>query len=345
VKLTLHELMELTQGSLLQQGLMDEYTGMASLDEASELDISFLGNQKYFSDFLKTKAGVVLVPPDLPDVPENVTLVEVENPSSAFGMVVEKLSIRSRSIPIGIHPSAIVADDVIIDREKVCVRAGAIIESGCEIGNGSEIGSGVVIGEHVKIGEDCILHANSTVREHSILGDRVILQPGCVIGADGYGYDLVDGRHCKIDQVGIVVLENDVEVGANATVDRARFGKTLVGEGSKVDNLVQIAHNVQIGKHCLLVSQCGIAGSTKLGNYVTVAGQVGIAGHLEIGDKAVLSALTGVSKSLEGGQVYMGFPVYPVKEAQRRYASISRLPKALVELRELRKEVEELKQS
>ncbi len=324
---------------------MDEYTGMASLDEASELDISFLGNQKYFSDFLKTKAGVVLVPPDLPDVPENVTLVEVENPSSAFGMVVEKLSIRSRSIPIGIHPSAIVADDVIIDREKVCVRAGAIIESGCEIGNGSEIGSGVVIGEHVKIGEDCILHANSTVREHSILGDRVILQPGCVIGADGYGYDLVDGRHCKIDQVGIVVLENDVEVGANATVDRARFGKTLVGEGSKVDNLVQIAHNVQIGKHCLLVSQCGIAGSTKLGNYVTVAGQVGIAGHLEIGDKAVLSALTGVSKSLEGGQVYMGFPVYPVKEAQRRYASISRLPKALVELRELRKEVEELKQS
>ena len=147
-----------------------------------------------------------------------------------------------------------------------------------------------MIGRNVSLGKDCLLHPGSIIREACLIGDRVILQPGCVIGSDGYGFDLVDGSHQKTPQVGIVEIENDVEIGANCCVDRARFGSTVVGEGTKVDNMAQIGHNVKIGKHCLVVAQCGIAGSSRLGNYVTISAQAGVAGHLEITDQSVLAA-------------------------------------------------------
>ena len=177
--------------------------------------------------------------------------------------------------------------------------------------------------------------ANSTLRERCTLGDRVILQPGAVIGSDGFGYELKDGKHVKIDQVGIVEVHNDVEIGGNSTIDRARFGKTIIGEGTKIDNLVQIGHNCVIGKHCILVSNVGISGSTIIGDYVTFAGQSGAAGHVKIGDKAIIAGRAGVTTDLEGGQAYSGFPAVPMMEDRKARAMARRLPKLVERVKKL----------
>ena len=344
MKLTVAEIVSLTGGKLVSpdpQFSTLEIHGMAALNEAGPDEVSFLGNEKYYQDYLETKAGVVLLPADVPGSPEGACLIEVENPSFAFGEIIKFFVKAQSDFMPGVHPAAYVADDVRFDPSKVSIKAGAVIESGVVIGNGTEIGAGVVVCHHVTIGEDCLLHANCTVRERCVLSDRVILQPGSVIGSDGYGFALVDGRHEKIDQVGIVVLEQDVEVGASSTIDRARFGKTVIGEGTKIDNQVQIGHNVVMGKHCLIVSQVGISGSTIIGNYVTMAGQAGAAGHLKIGDKAVLTGRTGAIKDLPGDTVYMGMPARPMREELKKQANLARLPKLIKEVKELRKKLGE----
>jgi UDP-3-O-[3-hydroxymyristoyl] glucosamine N-acyltransferase len=198
-----------------------------------------------------------------------------------------------------------------------------------------------LIGRNVSLGKDCLLHPGVIIREACLIGDRVILQPGCVIGSDGYGFDLVNGKHQKTPQVGIVEIEDDVEIGANCCVDRARFGSTVVGEGTKVDNMAQIGHNVKIGKHCLVVAQCGIAGSSRLGNYVTIAAQAGVAGHLEVTDQSVLAAQSGLFKSIKKPGVYMGNPARPIREEQRKLAALSRLPELRKEFGALKKKLEE----
>jgi len=280
MQLTLEEIITLTGGKLIRSENSQPILGMAALDEADASEVSFLGNEKYYQDYLATQAGVVLVPAGVPGTPATSALIEVENPSHAFGEVVKQFVKAQSSFTPGIHPSAYVADDVVMDATQVSIGPRAIIESGVTIGNGSEVRAGAVVCEGAVIGENCLLHANCTLRERCVLEEHVILQPGCVIGSDGYGYALVDGRHEKIDQVGIVVLEKNVEIGANTTIDRARFGKTVIGQGSKIDNQVQIGHNVRMGQHCLIVSQVGISGSTHIGNYVTMAGQAGAAESL-----------------------------------------------------------------
>ncbi|MFD2158214.1 UDP-3-O-(3-hydroxymyristoyl)glucosamine N-acyltransferase [Rubritalea tangerina] len=342
MELTIETITKLTGGKMLQTGSSTTFQGVASLDEAQKTDISFLGNEKYYNDYLATEAGIVLVPPIVDTYPEGVGIVEVENPSLAFGEVMKKLAADSRPFTAGIHPSAIIAEDVTLDPSKVSIKAGVIIESGAFIGDHTEIGPGAVIGENVKIGDACLIYANVTIRENCQLGNRVILQPGCVIGADGYGYEFVDGKHLKIDQVGIVTIADDVEIGANSTIDRARFGKTSIGEGTKIDNLVQIAHNVKIGKHCLVVAQTGIAGSAEFGDYVTCAAQSGIAGHLKVGDKATLMGRTGVMKSLDGDQVYWGLPARPAKEEQKKQAALSRLPSLIKEVKSIRQKLDKI---
>lgn len=343
MQLTIQEIIDLTGATIVQGSLDQVVSGVASLDEASGEEISFLGNEKYFQDFLTTQAGVVLVPGNLPQKPEgeHTILLEVENPSFAFAAVVKILATKQRTTSYGVHPSACIADDVVINCDKVSIKPGVVIESGCSIGDGTEIGSGVVICEGSRVGENCLFYPNVTVREHSQIGDRVILQPGCVIGSDGYGYELVDGKHTKVDQVGIVVLEDDVEIGANTAIDRARFGKTIIGEGTKVDNLVQIAHNVQTEKHCLIVSQSGLAGSSKLGNYVTVAAQAGVGGHIKIGDEAILAGRAGATKSLAGGAIYSGFPARPMREESRKQGSLSKLPQLIKDVRKIKQQLEE----
>jgi UDP-3-O-[3-hydroxymyristoyl] glucosamine N-acyltransferase len=335
IALTLSELARWIDGDIVRGGLAASYTGMAALDAAGPADVSFLGNEKYQPQFLETKAGVVIVPRGETGGPAETALIAVDNPTLAFSTVVRHFVQVARNFTPGVSPHAHIHPSAVLDREKIFVHPGAVIMAGAHIGEGTEIGPNCVIGENAVIGRDCHLMANASVRERCVLGDRVILQPGCVIGSDGFGYELVNGRHVKIDQVGIVEIGDDVEIGSNTTIDRARFGKTLIGEGTKIDNLVQIGHNCVIGKHCLIVALVGIAGSSKLGDYVTVAGQVGIAGHITVGDKATLAARTGVNASLPGGEIYAGNPAQPFREEMKMRANMRRIPKLIERIKAL----------
>ncbi len=308
---------------------------MAALDAATPHDVSFLGNEKYHGQFLETRAAAVIVPRGVTDGPETTALIAVENPSLAFAVVVRHFAAATRGFEPGVHPRAFVDPSATLDPTQVRVQPGAIILAGARIGNGSDIGPNCVIGEDVTIGRDCRILANVSIRERCTLGDRVILQPGAVIGSDGYGYEFSEGRHVKIDQVGIVEISDDVEIGANTTIDRARFGKTVIGEGCKIDNLVQIGHNVVLGKHCLIISQTGISGSAHLGDYVTSAGQVGVGGHVKVGSKAILSARTAVTADLPGDEVYAGKPAQPMREEMKNQAHLRRLPKLLARVKAL----------
>ena len=336
--LTLSELARLVDGDIVRGELDLLVDGIASLDEAGPSELSFLGNEKYRSQYLATRAAAVIVPRGMTDGPESSALIAADNPSFAFGLAVKHfVASLARTFSPGIHPRASVDESARLDPAKVRVHAGAVVMAGAEIGDGSEIGPNAVVGENARIGRDCLLHAHVTVRERCTLGDRVILQPGAVIGSDGYGYEVVEGRHVKIDQVGIVEIQNDVEIGANTTIDRARFGRTIIGEGSKIDNLVQIAHNVQLGKHCLLVSQSGVAGSARTGDYVVVAAQAGVGGHVKIGAKSVLAGRAGATADLEGGQTYSGMPARPFMEEQRSRAMVRQLPKLAERVKALEK--------
>ena len=336
------EILNLTGGKLVQGDREASFSGIASLNEAAAEEISFLGNEKYFNDYLESDAGLVFIPEKVEPCNAEVVLIVVENPSLAFGQIVNAFTESKNQWEPGVHSTAVIAEDVALDNESVLVMAHVVIEKGAKVGKGCSIGSGVSIGENVTIGKDCKIYPNVTIREGCILGDRVIIQPGSVIGSDGFGYEFVEGKHVKVEQVGIVIIEDDVEIGANAAIDRARFGKTVIGEGSKIDNLVQIAHNAKIGKHSIIVSQSGIAGSSEIGNYVTMAAQSGMAGHIKIGDKAILMARSGVTKSLEGGRIYKGFPDRPVAEENRRLAVVSRLPKLMKQVKDLQAQIEAL---
>lgn len=335
MKLTLEAVAALTGGTILSGDPEQTVFGVASLHDATREEASFLGNEKYFKDFLHTSAGIVLVPPGLPQHPEHVALVEVSNPSMAFNALVKHFLTTSYRFSPGIHPTAFIDPTARFNPDKISVGAYACIGAHCEIGDGTDISHGCIIGDGVLIGENCRLHANVTIRERCKLGNRVVIQPGAIIGSDGFGFLMGEnGRYVGIDQVGIVELEDDVDIGANTTIDRARFGRTIIGEGTKIDNLVQIGHNVVIGKHCIIVAQSGIAGSTHLGDYVTVAAQVGISGHLKIGSKSTMAAKTGVISDIPENVAYWGFPASPFKDASRQYAALKKLPALIKEIQD-----------
>lgn len=335
---TLHEIAGLIGGDLAVGDGSMEIGGVAALDEAVAGEISFLGNLKYTRQFSETKASAVIVSADAPPAPDGVARIEVENPSYAFGEVVKwfTASLRREFRP-GIDPRAAIADGVVFDSERVRIHPGAVVAEGVHLGEGTEIGPNAVIGPGVTIGRDCLIHAQVSIRERCEIGDRVILQPGAVIGSDGFGYETVNGRHEKIEQVGIVVIEDDVEVGANTTIDRARFGRTIIGAGTKIDNLVQIGHNVRIGEHNIIVSQTGMAGSCRTGKYVVIAAQSGVAGHIHIGDQAILTGRSGASKDIEGGKTYGGSPVREHMTYQRQQTALRKLPELLKRVTQLEK--------
>ena len=336
------EVVELVEGTLVAGQQDRVLSGVRTLNEAEKDDLSFFSNPKYRSQFDATRAGAVLVTPDIQSGPPEVALIQVDNPSHALAALLGKVEVLNRSFTPGVRKGAHVAECAEVSSEAA-VHAGAVIEDGATIGRGSEIRSGAVIGRDVLIGEDCIIHQNVSVREGCILGDRVILQPGAVIGSDGFGYEFVNGRHHKVPQLGIVVLESDVEVGANACVDRARFGRTVVGEGTKIDNLVQVGHNVEIGKNCIIVALSGVAGSSKLGENVTLAAQVGVNGHIEIADGVQLGGKSGAMQSIDDPGVYMGTPAKPFKEEVRQWRDLTKLREMRRTLKVLRDEVDRLK--
>jgi UDP-3-O-[3-hydroxymyristoyl] glucosamine N-acyltransferase len=325
VEITLDQLASLAGGQADSAGSGVVLTGFAALREAGPGDFSFFGNERYLPDLRTTKASAVLVPSAFDEKIPGVALVRVENPSASFADVVKRFLPPPRVFHPGIHPSAVIDPAAKVDPACVCIGAGAIIGAGVEIGQGSEIGAGCILGEAVKIGQDCLLHPRVTLYHHTVLGDRVSLHSGVVLGADGFGYEFVDGRHRKIDQVGIVQIDDDVEIGANSTIDRARFGRTWIREGAKIDNQVQIGHNVTIGRHCIVIAQVGIAGSTHVGDYTVIAAQAGLAGHLEIGPQLVIGARAGVTKSILEPGHYMGFPAAPAAEVRKQWVHIRKI--------------------
>ena len=300
-------------------------SGFASLLDARPGDLAFFNNDRYLEELTSTGASAVLVRPGFTHQIPGLLPIEVASPSASFARVVEKYAPRPRPFRPGVHRSAVIEDGVQLDPEKVSIGPKAVIEENSVIGDGTRIGPGSVVGQDVTIGEDCEIGPGVFILYGSQLGDRVILHPGVVLGADGFGFEFVDGRHQKIEQLGIVRLENDVEVGASTTIDRARFGETVIGEGTKIDNQVQIAHNVVTGKHCIIVAQTGISGSTQLGDYVTLAARTGVAGHLTIGTGAITGARSGVIADIKPGEKVFGYPAKPWKESMRSSMYVKRL--------------------
>jgi UDP-3-O-[3-hydroxymyristoyl] glucosamine N-acyltransferase len=299
--------------------------GVASLDDANEGDLSFYGNPRYLKALRKSRATAVLVPHGFAEEVPSIR-VWVDNPAEAFAKLLEVFAPAPIGFEPGVHPTALVATDAEVGADAT-IQAFAIVESGARIGARTVVGAHGYIGHHALIGEDCRLYPHVTIRERSVIGNRVIFHPGVVIGSDGFGYEFRDGRQQKIPQTGTVQIDDDVEIGANSTVDRARFGRTWIQEGVKIDNLVQIAHNVTIGRHSVICAQVGISGSVRVGNYVTLAGKVGVNGHIEIGDGAICAAMGAITKSVPPREVLVGVPAKPMREYKRNFALLKNIHK------------------
>ncbi len=333
---TLDELAELLEGELVAGDPATVVTGFASLLEALPGDLSFFHDTRYRDQLKATKASALLAPQGFDGLPEGVACIEVEQPSGAFEKVVDRFGYHCQPFTPGVHRTAVIDETVEFDPAQVSVGANAVIGARAVLGQGVEIGPGCAVGREVRIGDGSKLFANATVHDGCVLGAGVILHSGVVIGADGFGYEFEAGRHRKVRQAGFVQIDNDVEIGAGTTVDRARFGRTWIGEGTKIDNLVQIGHNVVIGRHCIIVACCAIAGSARIGDYVVMAAQCGVAGHVSVGSGVTLGGRCGVTKNLPPGRVtYLGFPAVPVGEEKRRLGGINRLPKLNARVRSL----------
>ncbi len=296
-------------------------TAVNTLRDATQDQISFLSNAKYAPQLQQTNAGVILVPQQAAG--DDPRWIRVADPYFAMSQVVTRW-FSNRPMPQGVSPQAAIAETAIV-RDNVAIGAFAVVGDRVRIGEGAVIFQGVSIEAGVQIGAGTIIYPNVTVYNGSVIGARCVIHANTVIGSDGYGFATHRGKHHKIPQVGIVRIEDDVEIGAGTTIDRAAFGETVIGEGTKIDNLVQIGHNVKIGKHCLIVSQVGIAGSTELGDYVAVGGQSGLSGHLKIGNRVQIGGGTAVVEDTPDGSKVMGYPAVPFKQFARREAILKRL--------------------
>ncbi len=332
---TVRSLAEHVGGTFLGEAADTPVTGINDLRSAGPGEVSFLGNSKYEALARVSRAAAILVSPkDAPNF--SFARIVVDSPSAAFGRIAAFFAPPVVTFQPGIHPTAVVAPDVSLD-EGVSVQPHAVIASGVRLGPGVIIGANCFVGQDSTIGANTQLHPLVTVRERSVIGARVILHSGVVVGSDGFGYDFdaKTGRHVKIVHTGHVQIDDDVEIGANTTIDRGRFGRTHIGEGVKIDNLVQIAHNVTVGAHSIIVAQTGISGSTSLGRYVTLAGQVGLAGHLTVGDRATIAAQSGLNKDVPAGAVLAGYHAMPIREGLKLEALVRRLPELVQRLKAL----------
>lgn len=312
-------------------------TGVNTLDEATEEDASFLANPRYVEAMKRSGAGVICIDRKTPLV-EGKNYLIADNPSRAFQIIAELLLLSSSSAFQGIHPTAVIHETVQI-APRVTIGPYAVVDRASQIGEGTVIGPHVSIGCEVIIGKNCHLHPSSVVRERCCLGNRVILQPGAVIGSCGFGYlPDAEGRYQKLEQLGIVILEDDVEIGAHTTVDRSRFKATRIRRGTKIDNLCQIAHNVEIGEDNAIAAQTGIAGSVKTGKRVLLGGQVGIVGHVVLDDEVMIATRGGVSKSLKKGK-YRGSPAILIHEYHRQEVFIRKLEEYVERIKDLEQKV------
>jgi UDP-3-O-[3-hydroxymyristoyl] glucosamine N-acyltransferase len=337
---TLQELVGIIGGDLSGDGSV-VIKGVAGIREAGPGSVTFLANPRYEAFLRTTRASAIIVPQGTshPSKP----LVFADNPYLTFIKAVE-FFVPNRNVQVpGIHPTAVVAHTAKVS-PGVHIGPNVVIEEGTTVGEGATVLAGTYVGRESEIGAGCLIYPNVTIREQVKLGSRVIIHSGAVIGSDGFGFVREGDVYRKVPQIGNVVIEDDVEVGANVTIDRATTGTTQVGKGTKIDNLVQIGHNVVIGDNCILVAQVGIGGSTQLGSGVTMAGQAGAVGHMKIGDGATVGAQGGVNKSIQAGMTVSGYPAREHTQANKIYASLLKLPellKKVADLGERLKKIEE----
>jgi UDP-3-O-[3-hydroxymyristoyl] glucosamine N-acyltransferase len=328
------QLAEIVNGKIIGDGNV-VVNGVSSLKDATSHSISFVGNKKYQSQLSTTKAGIVLLCLELEDEPLNGrTFIVCDNVDMAFAKAIMIFAPDAPRYSLGVHPTAVVATSAVIGN-NVHIGANAVIMDAVSIGDNTVIGAGTYIGHETKIGADCQIAPNVTIMYRCYIGNRAIIHPGVVIGGDGFGFVPGPKGIIKIPQTGIVQIDDDVEIGANTTVDRARFGKTWIKQGVKIDNQVMIAHNVVIGECSLLVAQSGIAGSAELGRGVILAAKAGVNGHITLGDGVQVAGTSGVVKSLPAGAIALGTPA----ESQREYMSRWTLPR---KVEKLTKRIEEL---
>jgi UDP-3-O-[3-hydroxymyristoyl] glucosamine N-acyltransferase len=332
--MTVEELARLLGGKLRGEGKR-ELRSIAALESAGPEELAYAEGPRARARAAASRAGAILVPPGAA-VPDKTTIA-VPHPKFDFIRAAEALRPPARRAE-GIHPTAIVSHEAAL-ASGCSVGPYAVIERGARVAAGTSVGAGVWVGEGVELGDNCVLYPRVTIYSGVRIGNRVIIHSGAVIGSDGFGYVFAEGRHQKFPQVGKVVVGDDVEIGANTTVDRGSLGITTIGEGTKIDNLVQIAHNVRIGRHAVIAAETGISGSVEVGDYVVMGGQVGIGDHARIGARAVLGGGAGIlpGKIVRPGTTVWGRPARPLDEFKRMYAHLSRLPALAERVKELSK--------
>lgn len=334
--LSFDQLTALVQPERIEGTFQGTLRGIAALDRAAEGDLSFLGNPRYQAQVRRTAASAVLVPVGFEDHPaEGQAFLHVPNPSLALAWVCGEVERHLFPPPEpGIHPTAVIDRSARIG-DEVVIGPHCVVGAGAEIGGRCRLEAGCFVGREVAIGAESRLGPRVAVLDYCRLGERVLVHAGAVIGSDGFGFETRDGVHYKVPQVGIVVIEDDVEIGANSTIDRARFAETRIGAGTKIDNLVQVGHNVEMGRNCILAGQAGLSGSCRLGDQVVLGGQVGVAGHVSIGQGAQVGGQSGVGRSIPAGSCYSGAPARPLKENYRMEALVRRLPELVERLKKL----------
>jgi len=341
--LTVSEVADLVGGTVVGDGSVS-IGGVAGIKEAQEGEITFFGNPKYESYLASTGASAIIVPKEVDSQHSDKPLIQTDNPYLSFVKVIELLGPKPVRPAPGVHSSALVADSAKLD-EGSCISGYAVVEEEATIGRNSAIFPFVYVGRGAVIGDDCVIYPNVTIRESAQIGSRVIIHSGTVVGSDGFGYTKDGAGHRKVPQTGIVIIEDDVEVGSNVSIDRATVGATIVKKGTKIDNLVQIAHNVLVGEHSIIVAQVGISGSTTVGKGVTLGGQAGLAGHIEVGEGTVVGGQAGVISSVPAGSLVSGYPAKPHREAMKLQASVQHLPELYKLVRQLEKRVNRLEGS
>ena len=335
------DLAKFIDGQLTGDGSVPVH-GVSPVDPVEDIQaghVTFAESEKHFAKAESSAAAVIVVSFDAPASRKPV--VRVKKTTLALAKLLAMFHPEPKPAA-GVHPTAYVGLDVTLGVD-VHVGANAVVKDGASIGDRSIVDAGAVVGDRVTIGADCVVHSNATLYRDIRLGDRVVVHSGTVIGSDGFGY-VLDGRtRVKIPQVGTVIVEDDVEIGANVAIDRSTLGATVIRKGTKIDNLVQIAHNVVIGENTVVCGLVGISGSVTIGDNVTIAGQVGFADHVTIGSNATIGAQSGVPNDLEGGKYYLGSPAVPIGLAARQYAVWANLPELSKRVRELEKQLEALK--
>jgi UDP-3-O-[3-hydroxymyristoyl] glucosamine N-acyltransferase len=340
MEIALKELAHVIGGEVAGDGSVI-IAGVAGIKEARPGDITFLANPRYEKFMGSTQASAVIAPPGTSG--RGKPLILSDNPYLSFVKAVEYFVPSKNHYPRVVHPGAVISESAELGRDTA-VGACAVLEDGVSVGDGTVILPGVFVGRDTSIGKDCLIYPNVMIREEVEIGDRVIIHGGAVIGSDGFGFAKDGDVYRKIPQIGNVVIEDDVEIGANTTIDRATTGTTYVGRGTKIDNLVQIAHNVVIRENCILVAQVGIGGTTEIGKGATLAGQAGAVGHIKIGDGAVVAAQAGVTKSVPADTMVSGYPARDHTQAKKIYACFQKLPDLLKRVAELGERLAEIEE-